>query len=366
MPAKPSSLSGERDSPEPNVSLKDVLNALKLMNDRLTQMEERNNPPTPVTDSDNDEDIISKADAVTPAILTPSPVTTPVASSRPAQNRDPRVAAPETFTGKVSEYQNFIAQCTLVLTVCPNTYTTEEQRVFFVISHLKGEPLTWARDIITNPFHPLRNDYKAFTQAFANVYGDRAYKLEAEDKIQRLTQTKSASQYAQTFQALAAALELNDESKCMMFYNGLKPAIKTAIVIAGRQSPLHRLVNQAITLDQQFFQQSRQLEKRSHGATQDSEPANKRRGGDNRFPDPPSFSSTDQNPRDSRPRGPLSDEEKTRRCENGLCLYCGEPSHTADRCPNKPPKAKALKPSGVSSLFAYALPENDRSHSPAM
>ena len=120
----------------------------------------------------------------------------------------------------------------------------------------------------------------AFVLEFTNVYGDRAYVMEAEDKIQRLTQTKSASQYAQTFQSLASALDLNDQSKCMMFYNGLKPGVKTAIVIAGRQSPLHRLIDQAITLDQQFYQQSRQ-EKREPNSQEPSYP-NKKQHSDKR------------------------------------------------------------------------------------
>ena len=34
--------------------------------------------------------------------------------------------------------------------------------------------------------------------------------------------------------------------------------------------------------------------------------------------------------------GPLSEEEKQRRRENRLCLYCGGPGHIAVNCPHRP------------------------------
>jgi hypothetical protein len=37
----------------------------------------------------------------------------------------------------------------------------------------------------------------------------------------------------------------------------------------------------------------------------------------------------------SRPREPLTAEEKARRYEGGLCLYCGEGGHMANACPNR-------------------------------
>ena len=96
---------------------------------------------------------------------------------------DPKVTSPKLFSGKVSEFQNFIAQCMLHFTLCTHTYVTDEQKVLFVISNLEGEPLTWAHDIVLDANHPLRRDYSAFKTAFTNIYNDRAYKADAEDKL---------------------------------------------------------------------------------------------------------------------------------------------------------------------------------------
>ena len=86
---------------------------------------------------------------------------------RPAR-RDPKIAAPETFDGKPAKFANFMAQCTLHITLCTSTYRTDEQRVLFVISYLRDEPLTWAREIVNNPNHQLRHNYDAFREALTN------------------------------------------------------------------------------------------------------------------------------------------------------------------------------------------------------
>jgi hypothetical protein len=72
----------------------------------------------------------------------------PVLTVRPNTLRDPKIVPPELFSGKISEFKNFMVQCTLIFSVCPNTYCTDERRVLCVISRLKDEPLTWANEIV--------------------------------------------------------------------------------------------------------------------------------------------------------------------------------------------------------------------------
>ena len=296
------------------VTMADMLNAFNALSQRLQALEKNHDSITPSEPSDQED--------------------TPISPPR-KRHRDPKVASPTPFTGKASEFQNFLAQCTLVLTVCVNTYVTDEEKVLFMISHMKEDPLTWARDIVLDPLHPLRHDYLAFRAAFSNVYDDRAYKADAEDKLQRLTQTGSASSYAQKFQSLASALELNDAAQCIMFYGGLKPEVKRAIITAGRASPLYSLVDQAVNFDQLFYQQNLQ-EKR---VTSQSGPS---------VPPKPSSS---LGPKPSQFRPPLTQEEKDYRRNNGLCLYCGKSGHTADNCPAKKNSTqKPGTPSPVSNL----------------
>src|SRR4030095_4144660 len=110
-------------------------------------------------------------------------------------SKDPKLAPPPEFFGKVSEYRNFITQCTLAFTLCPNTYPDDEKKVLFVISRLRGTALSWAREIVENKEHLLRKDYNAFQSAMANVYLDQNYRDTCETKLNSLRQTKSAAAY---------------------------------------------------------------------------------------------------------------------------------------------------------------------------
>lgn len=49
----------------------------------------------------------------------------------------------------------------------------------------------------------------------------------------------------------------------------------------------------------------------------------------------------------SRFRGPLSDAGKKHRCENNLCVYCGEAGHFASSCRNRRPKPAVLSMASV-------------------
>ena len=44
------------------------------------------------------------------------------------------------------------------------------------------------------------------------------------------------------------------------------------------------------------------------------------------------------------PKGPISQQEKSRRIAEGLCLYCGESGHLRVDCPKKP------KPESVTTI----------------
>jgi len=206
----------------------------------------------------------------------------PVPARAQPTHRDPKIAPPETFDGKPADFTAFMAQCTLHITLCTNTFRTDEQRVLFVTSYLRKEPLNWALEVINDPEHPLRHDYAALKNALTKVYGNRAYKLQAEEKILRLSQTGSAVHYAQKFQTLAAPLNFNDDAKCSMFYNGLKPEVQRAITGSGRPDTLAAMIEKAITFDQLFFQQ-RNREKRTAPESSSFTPTKRRR--DNREQD---------------------------------------------------------------------------------
>jgi len=182
--------------------------------------------------------------------------------ARPVQNperpKEPKIAPPPEFHGKVSEYRNFMAQCTLPFTLCPVTYSTPQSKVLLTISRLRGRPLDWAHEIPSNPEHPLHNNYTAFKTALDDIYLDRNYRALCEDKLNNLSQTSTASAYAAEFQSLVEPLNWDEQAKCSVFYQKLDDDIKDRMAIVGRATTFTQLLDQAIAIDQRRRQSRRE------------------------------------------------------------------------------------------------------------
>ena len=61
----------------------------------------------------------------------------------------------------------------------------------------------------------------------------------------------------------------------------------------------------------------------------------------------------DSHPRGQKrpaPKGPISQQEKSRRIAEGLCWYCGESGHLRVDCPKKP------KPESIVTISRYQAP----------
>ena len=297
----------------------------------------------------------------TPA--TPNPDTTPLPSVK-----EPKLAPPPEFHGKVSEYRNFMAQIALTFALCPRTYPDGRSKVLFVISRLRNRPLDWAREIPGNPLHPYHNDYNAFKTALDNIYLDRNYRELCENRLHNLTVTSSVAAFAAEFQPLVEALDWNESAKCSSFFEKLPDDIKGALAIVGRSDTLDELVNQTVAIDQRLRQArrgARSTVPRSAASSDNASTFNSRpppRDSDplrtlnprsrpqfkppqtpanfnpNRPPTrlpPPSADPAPQPSQSFGPIGPLTEEEKARRRRNGLCIYCADPKHIRDNCPRR-------------------------------
>ena len=239
--------------------------------------------------------------------------------------------------------------------MCPNTYVTDEHKVLFIISLLRGPALTWARDIPERPEHPLRNDYSEFKKALSNLYLDRNLKATCEDKLSRLRQTKSAAAYAVEFQSTVAPLGLNDDAECLFFYLGLKPEIKDDLATVGRATTLTALIDQAVGIDQRKHQ--RCLEEKKPNPSSSSSSSSPPSGSRDSKSKPQSNSasanlvSQSDSFNSGKPRGPLTDAEKARRKQKGLCVYCADPTHGWANCPRR--LAQAAKANALSVVPPY-------------
>jgi len=246
--------------------------------------------------------------------------------------REPKVNKPNEFNGKISEYRTFMSQCLLTFSMCPSSYSKDEQKVLFIISYLGKNARDWARPILENDKHPYRKDFDAFKKALDTLYVDRNLKHQARDELSRLKQTKSAAAYAVEFQQVIVPLDLNDEAKHLFFYLGLKDTIKDALATVGEEKTFYPLVDQVIAIDQR--QHQRRMEEKKSSSTKPHElPKSGGKKPAVHSQTPKQSSQPSQSSSHSQPRGPLSEEEKARRRDNDLCYRCASPDHKAHVCP---------------------------------
>ena len=279
---------------------------------------------------------------------------TPVAEPVREPIREPKVNKSPEFHGKLSEYETFISQCTLTFTLCPHTYRKDEQKVLFVVSYLRGNARDWARPILRDPQHRLRNDFTSFKEALDNIYADRNIKQKAMDKLGALAQTKSCAAYAAEFEHVVAPLNLDPDSKRTMFYKGLDPNIKKALVYFPEAEDFDEFLKQCISVDQRLFHLRREEKsiaksakfpsKRPHEDSKLPDTSSKKpyvasssgnsANSGTRQPSAPASSRTFKpKPKFNGPRPAISDEERERRRLEKLCYRCASPAHMANDCP---------------------------------
>lgn len=329
-----------------------------------------------------------------PTMPSPTPVPPPqpylqppFSFPQPTQSRSAKVSPPEMFSGEKHKIYVFLAKCRHNYLSRPELFTNEVQKVLFASGYFDGAAFNW--------FQPLLNQYSraasnndlesvpAEFQSFENLaksleitFGDPDLTRTKEQELWSLTQTTSVSAYLADFNRIRGFLEWNDQSLASAFYRGLKAVVKDGLIYE-KPAPktLAELSAAALRIDSRQYQRllEARLERRAAPASapQSHRPSRPPTLAPNppppvpptaslppfaslppprTVPPPTSDGSTPMEldlvqPYPSRPRGPLSDEEKQRRKEQNLCHYCASPSHRIQACPlapaRRPPSQQA-------------------------
>lgn len=266
--------------------------------------------------------------------VTPAPSSSTAAPS--PYVKEPKIGEPPTFDGKPAEFHSFLHHCRLYLDMRFQTFTTDRTKVAYVLSRLRSGPSEWGQALIESQ-SPLLRDYEAFLDKLASIYENKERKVQLGAKLARMTQTGSASAFAADFTAVCDILNINEASRLALFPLKLKEGVQKALALLPADKTFDALVERAIRIDNSQFshkshdnrqrnQQSKPSESRpSAGNSQQRSPASGSGLGK------PSSSSS-SSPRQSEPRPSLTQEEKDRRIQDGLCLYCGEKGHFKKMC----------------------------------
>lgn len=245
---------------------------------------------------------------------------------RPVERtREPSIDLPAKFSGKPKELRNFLVAVDNVFEMQYLSYDSDRRKTGLIGSLCSEDALNWYRTLQESQ-SVLLHDYESFVSDMKEHFGDPHVTERAKRELLILNQGKgSASGYASRFRRCATDTGFNNETLVYHFERGLKSEVRKAIAVNDRSfGSLEDLIKYAIKVDNRLFEASNSI---LNNDTQFFQQRNTR--------DPNAMEIG------SLKFGKIDENEKRRRYDNKLCLYCGESGHRVNEC-NKKPASKTF------------------------
>ncbi|KAL2077728.1 hypothetical protein ACEWY4_027232 [Coilia grayii] len=254
----------------------------------------------------------------------PPPPMAPTAPAPPPQlplhTPEPRLSAPERYSGEPGSCRAFLTQCKLVISLQPTTFPTESAKVAYIITLLSGKAKEWGTSVWEAGL-PFCNTFQCFVDEMIKVFDRSKHGREAARELLHLRQgARSVSDYAIQFRTLATTSGWNPEAQVDAFLNGLSERIKDELAARDLPSSFDALVDIAIRIDSRWRQR--------HGEGSRAGPGEfgaHRHPLSTGAPPPTVLLPEDESMQVDRTR--LSPAERQRRVRTGSCLYCGQLGH---------------------------------------
>ena len=324
-------------------------------------------------------------------LLSITPATTPEPRTQhPSQV--PKILPPDPFTGDRLELDTYLTRCQHVFLTQPSLFLTEQHKVLYAVSYLKGNAYSWIKPLVQEYAKGLSipiefTSFQKFSESLTRMYGDPDIVKSKTREINALCQTTSVSAYASEFRRLQAYIAWNDKALFDRFYEGLRDNVKDGLVHENpRPALLEDLISAALRIDARIYE--RILERKTTAKTPARQttttkpttsqaPAPVMPQYASPFPRPTTHDTTTPMELDHQ-RIPLTPDEKRRRVEyrklNGLCLWCGDGQHLLVDCPTAPkpgdpryrePHARTPAPSfAAQRTFNYVTDSTNDSIAP--
>lgn len=255
-------------------------------------------------------------------------------------NPEPKVADPEYFHGDRRQSQNFLFQLHIVFVSQPIRYANHTAKVAYAASRLRGVAFTWIATYLQRNDTKVLDNYDNFCKEFNQAFGDHdASQTQVQKLVELQQRARPVSSYTAEFLRLSGNLNWNEEALCALYYKGLNGNIKDELCTKDRPTTLASLSEMAIRFDVRLYERKTERERdyrrqnvpnRNPSYSKQSGPTPMEIDMVTPHDSPPTFA--DNNAK----KTPLSPEERKRRIEHRLCLYCGKPGHIISSCPNRP------------------------------
>lgn len=269
-----------------------------------------------------------------------APVTVPLAPVPVA--RDPtaikaKPTLPKPFDGTPAKFYNFLAHCQHVFFLYPSTYPSDVDKVGMIMTLLEGPAMTWGTKHMVDR-HPMLFDLSLFIEHFTLAFAEKGRVERSGNELKNLRMGASLQDYVIKFRELQAMADCNDAMLQICFRDGLSKELRRLLVSIHQHPNVESLISHAFAFDV-ALEAERLAERRGQWSQGAPQPPVRPYRADNR-----AAPGVVPQPGAVRPRGPLSQEERTRRRLANLCLFCGDGGHVVSNCPIAPPRPAGWVP----------------------
>ena len=276
----------------------------------------------------------------------------PSPSSSSSHIQELKLQDPDYYNGATGKLSHFITQVNMVVNANPSRFPTPYSEVLYTCNLLRGAAFDYVQPMVDmDVVHPTMANLRTFFNALRAVFGDSDPRATSERALRTLTHTTSVSAYAIKFRQHTQLLGWNDASLIYHFHTGLQSTIKDELARDMKPTSFDAYVALAIYKENRI--EDRNLERasysRRHPFSPFTSPLPTPLPRQNPLLPPPGFTSGGHPvPMDidaTRTKtGGLTPEERNRRYDLKLCMYCGAADHAFLTCPTRRQTSKNAHP----------------------
>ncbi|KAK1837403.1 reverse transcriptase domain protein, partial [Colletotrichum chrysophilum] len=157
-----------------------------------------------------------------------------------------KLSPPMTYDGTPGYLKGFLIQVKNYQNFHHGDFTNQTEKVVHAATYLRGRALKWFEPIqeeflkyetldeCSTETRDIYSSFSGFEEALRSLFQDPDEKRQAERELAHLRQNKSTKDYAAMFRQLCVQLDLTEETKIFMFYQGLKDEVKDEIIKVDR------------------------------------------------------------------------------------------------------------------------------------